>query len=55
MENNNLKEFQWNIINVFRCAGSNCNTQELIYLLSYLSYMDCKLKIVHIHYLVMKT
>lgn len=44
MENNNLKEFQWNIINVFRCAGSNCNTQELIYLLSYLSYMDCKLK-----------
>lgn len=44
MQNYDIKEFQWNIVNIFRGAGSNYNIQEIIYLLGYLSYMDCKLE-----------
>lgn len=44
MQNNDIKEFQWNIVNIFKGASGYYNIQEIIYLLGYLSYMDCKLE-----------
>lgn len=42
MKNNDINEFQMNIINVFRGSSNACNIQEITYLLGYLSYMNCK-------------
>lgn len=44
MQNNEIKEFQGNISNIFRGSSNTCNIQEITYLLGYLSYMDCKLE-----------